>query len=55
MSQGSRELLIANGADVSPKDMKAQTPLNMTNHPETTGLLCKPGDKIEKELKAEEK
>jgi hypothetical protein len=25
--------LIANGADVSPKDMKAQTLLEMTNHP----------------------
>jgi hypothetical protein len=35
--------------------MKAQTPLDMTNHPETAGLLFKHGGKTEKELEAEEK
>ena len=49
------ELLIANGAYVSPKDMKAQTPLDMTKHPETADLLRKHGGKTEKELEAEEK
>jgi hypothetical protein len=47
--------LIANGAYVSPKDMKAQILLEMTNHPETADLLCKHGGKTEKELEAEEK
>ena len=49
------ELLTANGADVRPKNMKAQTPLDMTNHPETADLLCMHGGKTEKELEAEEK
>ena len=49
------ELLIVNGAYMSPKDMKAQTLLEMTNHPETADLLCKHGGKTEKELEAEEK
>ena len=49
------ELLIANCADVSPKDMKAQTLLEMTNHPETADLLRKHGGKTADELKAEGK
>ena len=49
------ELLIVNGADMSPKDMKAQTLLEMTNHPETADLLRKHGGKTGEELKAEGK
>jgi len=49
------ELLIANGADVNPKDMKGQTPLDMTNHPEIADLLRKHGGKTGDELKAEGK
>lgn len=47
--------MIANGADVSPKNMKDQTPLDMTKHPETAGLFRKHGGKTEKELEAEER
>ena len=49
------ELLIANGADVNPKDMKGQTPLDMTNHPEIADILRKHGGKTGEELKAEGK
>jgi hypothetical protein len=47
--------LIANGADVNPKDMKGQTPLDMTNHPEIADILRKHGGKTGEELKAEGK
>mgnify|MGYP002882607565 FL=1 len=49
------ELLFANGSDVSPKDIKAQTPLDMTNHPETADILRKYGCKTKKEREAEKK
>jgi len=49
------ELLFANGSDVSPKDIKAQTPLDMTNHPETADILRKYGCKTKKEREAKKK
>jgi hypothetical protein len=49
------ELLFANGSDVIPKDIKAQTPLDMTNHPETADILRKYGCKTKKEREAEKK
>ena len=49
------ELLFANGSDVIPKDIKAQTPLDMTNHPETADILRKYGCKTKKDREAEKK
>ena len=49
------ELLFANGSDVIPKDIKAQTPLDMTNHPEIADILRKNGCKAKNQLESEEK
>ena len=46
------ELLIDEVADVNAKDMKGQTPLDMTNHPELADLIRKHGGKTGAELKA---